>query len=261
MAAKQDWIWYELMTTDPQGAAKFYSDVVGWRVAPYPAPEGMPPYLVGHVGDRGVVGIMNMPPTVPAGMPPNWTGYIHTQNCDETVRAVIEAGGSVKFGPVDLPGVGRIAAVADPEGGVFNLLQPGRTDAPPMPAAWTPGSVSWCELHSNQESNLNFYVKLFGWQKADAMDMGEHGTYQMFTTNDSPMTGGSMRKMQNSPEASMPTYWLFYFSVNGLDAAIERAKQGGGNIFMGPHEVPGGTWIALGNDPQGAMFALHSQTR
>lgn len=261
MSAQHDWIWYELMTTDPEAAAKFYGGVVGWKIAPYPGQPDGPQYLVGHVGDRGVVGMMQMPPTVPAGMPPNWTGYVHTDNVDSTAKELTEAGGSVKFGPMDLPGVGRLAAVADPEGGVFNLMQPAPTDAPPRPETWTPGSVSWCELHSNDEKNLDFYLKLFGWRKSDAMDMGEYGTYQMFSTNDSPMNGGSLRKIKGRPGESMATQWLYYFSVDGLDAAVERVKQGGGNIFMGPHEVPGGTWIALGNDPQGAMFALHSQAR
>ncbi|MFN2974339.1 VOC family protein [Terriglobus aquaticus] len=259
MAAKKDWIWYELMTSDPKGAAKFYSDVVGWKVEPFPGSANGTEYLVGSVGDRGVVGIMSMPPTVPPGMPPNWTGYIHTQNCDETAKAVTEAGGSVKFGPLDLPDVGRIAAVADPEGGVFNLLQPGRTDAPPRPESWVAGSVSWCELHSNDEKNLDFYVKQFGWDKVNAMDMGEHGVYQTFTSNDSRETGGSLRKGPH--EKGMPTYWLYYISVDGIDAAVGRINGGGGSVLMGPHEVPGGTWVAIGKDPQGALFALHSQTR
>lgn len=261
MAAKHDWIWHELMTTDPQAAATFYGDVVGWRVEKYPAPEGAPVYLVGQAGDRGVVGIMGMPQGAPVSMPPNWSGYIHTEDVDTTAKEITEAGGTVLRPPFEIPGVGRIAVVADPEGGRFNLMQPGRRDAPPKLEQNAPGNVSWCELHSTDEKNFDFYEKLFGWRKTEAMDMGEHGVYQIFTSNDNPMTGGSMRKMKDSPEANLPTYWLFYFSVDGIDAAIERAKQGGGKIFMGPHEVPGGTWIALGNDPQGALFALHSIER
>ena len=40
-----------------------------------------------------------------------------------------------------------------------------------------------------------------------------------------------------------------------IDAAAERVKTGGGWIFEGPFEVPGG-WIVRCIDPQGAVFAL-----
>jgi predicted enzyme related to lactoylglutathione lyase len=33
-------------------------------------------------------------------------------------------------------------------------------------------------------------------------------------------------------------------------------KAAGGTVSMGPHEVPGGDMIIIGNDPQGAEFAL-----
>jgi len=32
----------------------------------------------------------------------------------------------------------------------------------------------------------------------------------------------------------------------------------GGKVIMGPMEVPGGDWIAIATDPQGAPFAVHS---
>ena len=46
-----------------------------------------------------------------------------------------------------------------------------------------------------------------------------------------------------------------------LDAAIDRAKTGGGTVTMGPHDVPGGSRIVMGTDPQGASFALVSQDK
>lgn len=261
MSDKQDWIWYELMTTDPAAAARFYGAVVGWEITKYPAPDDAPQYWVCHAGGRGVAGIMNKPAEVPAHVSPNWSGYIHSANADSTAAAVQEAGGSILRAPFDIPGVGRIAVVADPQGGRFNLMQPTPQDAPPKLAQNTLGNVCWCELHSDSEDNFDFYQKLFGWQKVQAMDMGEFGVYQTFTTNDNPSTGGSMRKHATGPEAEMPTYWLFYFCVDGIDAAMARVQRSGGTIFMGPHQVPGDTWIALGRDPQGGVFALHSASK
>jgi predicted enzyme related to lactoylglutathione lyase len=83
------------------------------------------------------------------------------------------------------------------------------------------------------------------------MDMGAMGTYQIFSA-DGQMIGGMFTK----PPAVPAPFWLYYFVVDAIDAAIERVKAGGGQILNGPMEVPGGDWIIQGRDPQGAMFAL-----
>ena len=51
-------------------------------------------------------------------------------------------------------------------------------------------------------------------------------------------------------------FWLYYFYVGDVDAAVERVKGAGGHILDGPVDVPGGTWVVRCTDPQGAMFAL-----
>jgi predicted enzyme related to lactoylglutathione lyase len=40
--------------------------------------------------------------------------------------------------------------------------------------------------------------------------------------------------------------------------AAQRIPELGGKVMRPPHEVPGGTWITICSDPQGAMFALTS---
>ena len=63
--------------------------------------------------------------------------------------------------------------------------------------------------------------------------------------------------MPDTPAA----FWLYYFNVDAVDAAIARVTDGGGQIIMGPHQVPGGSWIVQCFDPQGAMFALVGSKR
>jgi predicted enzyme related to lactoylglutathione lyase len=65
----------------------------------------------------------------------------------------------------------------------------------------------------------------------------------------------------NKPEQMPVSAWSFYFNVDGIDAAAERLNGAGGQVLMGPHEVPGGSWIVQAIDPQGAHFALVSRTR
>jgi uncharacterized protein len=73
----------------------------------------------------------------------------------------------------------------------------------------------------------------------------------LFATGDASV-GGMMTKMAHVP---VP-FWLYYFVVANIDAAIARATDGGGQIMHGPVQVPGGVWIAQALDPQGAMFAV-----
>jgi uncharacterized protein len=62
--------------------------------------------------------------------------------------------------------------------------------------------------------------------------------------------------MTRDPKNSPVPFWLYYFAVEDIDAAARRIQEKQGQIFMGPHEVPGGQFIILGSDPQGAMFSL-----
>ncbi len=82
------------------------------------------------------------------------------------------------------------------------------------------------------------------------------GKYQIFTIKDQQM-GGMMKKMAQEPVA----HWVYYINVEAIDAAVERVKSAGGQVINGPMEVPGGSWIINGLDPQGAMFALVAPKR
>ena len=50
--------------------------------------------------------------------------------------------------------------------------------------------------------------------------------------------------------------WLYYINVDDIDAAATRVVEAGGEVLHGPHQVPGGNWVVMGRDPQGAEFAL-----
>ncbi|HEY1451933.1 MAG TPA: VOC family protein, partial [Roseiarcus sp.] len=52
-----------------------------------------------------------------------------------------------------------------------------------------------------------------------------------------------------------------YIDVDAIDAAAERVKSAGGKVVNGPMQVPGGSWVINGLDPQGATFALVAPKR
>jgi predicted enzyme related to lactoylglutathione lyase len=242
-----DFVWYELMTSDVAAARDFYAEVVGWAIED----SGMPgmTYLLARVDGTQIAGMMGFPPDVP-GAKPGWSGYIAVADVDAMAGRVTAAGGTVHRAPGDIPGVGRFAVVADPQGAVFMLFRGEGDPAPELPYA-TPGTAGWHELHSSdREAALAFYQALFGWTKDVAFEMGPMGTYQIFATGSVP--NGGMMNGGHVPGC----YWLYYFNVADIDAAVARLTAGGGTLLSGPNPVPGDIWTITAHDPQGALFAL-----
>lgn len=114
--------WSELMTSDPQAALAFYRQLFGWTVDVMPMPQG--DYHVVKAGDTAVGGIMKMPPEAAAGgMPPCWGVYVTVDDVDACAARVGALGGKVLHPPTDIPGVGRFAVIADPQGAWINVIK------------------------------------------------------------------------------------------------------------------------------------------
>lgn len=111
--------WAELLTTDPDKAAAFYGRLFGWTCDTMDMGSG--PYRVVKVGDASVGGIMAIPQQS-AGMPPTWGSYVTVTAVDETVALCQQLGGKVLVPPMDVPGVGRMAVLLDPQGAAINVI-------------------------------------------------------------------------------------------------------------------------------------------
>jgi predicted enzyme related to lactoylglutathione lyase len=243
-------IWYELMTTDVEAAARFYGEVVGWSVSPSGAPGK--DYRIWSIAGEAVGGLLSIDAEGHAkDMPPVWFSYLHAADVDGSAAAIQAAGGGVHLPPWDIPGVGRMALVADPQGAAFYVMAPIGIGPSTAFAPGRPGHGGWHELHTTDwRSALDFYAARFGWAPSDAVDMGAMGTYQLFKAD-----GDALGGMMNSAAFSRPL-WLYYFNVDDIHAAKTRVEMAGGTILAGPHEVPSGNWILQARDPQGAAFAL-----
>jgi hypothetical protein len=253
-------IWYELMTTDLDKALDFYTKVVGWTATDHENSGADFRYVILSAGERGIGGAIQLTDEMCAGgARPGWVGYIEVADTDSATARIAEAGGRILMQPGDIPNVGRFAMVADPGGAAFYLLTPGPQDDEPPPAdPEAPGMVSWRELYAGngQKAAFDFYSGQFGWETLTEMDMGPMGSYRIFG-HDGEQIGGMMDKPAQMPASA----WTFYVNVDSVDSAVERVEAGGGQIVMGPMEVPGGSWVVQGIDPQGAAFALISLQR
>jgi len=112
-------IWNEVITPDVAAATVFYAEVLGvsWEEMPM---DGGPAYTCLVVEERQVGGAM--PPPM-EGIPPHWNVYFNVESVDDTVAQATSLGGSVLAPAFDVPGVGRMAVLADPQGGMFSLMQ------------------------------------------------------------------------------------------------------------------------------------------
>jgi predicted enzyme related to lactoylglutathione lyase/NifU-like protein involved in Fe-S cluster formation len=251
--ARGRFVWYDLLTNDPNSAVPFYTTVVGWGTQLFDG--GGEGYTMWTNGPTPIGGISHLPPeAAAAGAPPHWLPYIGTPDTDATAKRCEQLGGKVLTQPMDIPTIGRFAVLADPQGAVFAVFT-ALDQAPGHEGQPTLGDFSWHELATTDyEAAWNFYSELFGWEKDSVMDMGPSGMYLMFKRNGVTL-GGMYNKSADMP---WPSNWLCYAKVDDVQDRVSTITNNGGQIAVGPMEVPGGDWIVVGTDPQGAAFALHS---
>lgn len=239
--------WYELTTPDLEAAQAFYTAVIGWTFSG----AGMPDfdYRLASAGGDMVAGLM-LPPK--AGMPPFWTVYVAVDDGEATLAALRAGGGMVHKDLAEIPGTGRFAIVADPQGAVFGILEPLPGGAGGAFDQKKSGHGNWHELMSSDpKAAMAFYGRVFGWTPSQSMDMGEMGSYDLFAHRGADI-GGMMRLMPGMTGS----FWLPYFGAEGIDRAVAQVTGSGGRVMNGPMEVPGGAWIIQAQDPQGAMVAF-----
>jgi len=242
--------WVELGTTNADAAKKFYASLFGWE--PKDTPTGdAGTYTLLMLGGREVGGLSNMQKEqLTQGVPPHWLPYIAVASADETTKKAETLGAMVLAGPFDVMEHGRMSVIQDPTGAAFAIWQ-----AKSHPGAGVrdePGSISWCELLTNDAAKAGkFYTGLFGWSLQEMPMPGMK--YTVFTRGTSQV-GGMMTIMKEW--GPMPSNWLTYFAVADCNGTAEKAKKLGGTIMKAPDDIPGVGRFAILGDPQGGTFAI-----
>ena len=239
-------VWYELVSNDAKQAQAFYGEVLGWKVAAFPM--GGASYemiLTGDSLDTMIGGYS----AITAGQPSHWISYVSVENVDSAARTAAANGGRVVDAASDLPGVGRRARIADPQGAEICLFT--RTNGDPPDAPATAGRWFWNELHTNDpNAALSFYEKVVGFSHR-SMDMGPGETYHIIS-RDGVDRGGVTHHLPSG----VPPHWLPYVYVDDTDATIARAKRNGATIPTGPADIPGVGRFGVLKDPTGAVLAV-----
>ena len=236
-------VWFEHVSRDAKKAQAFYGEVLGWRVEPFPM--GADAYEMIHSGDTMIGGYAS----TKSGQSAHWVAYVSVEDVDAAAKAAVANGGKVVEAPSDIPGVGRWARIADPQGAEICPFKNTTGDPPDETAP--AGRFFWNELHTTDpESAVAFYEKVFGFTR-QTMDMGPAGNYYILAKD-----GVSRAGVTGHLPAGTPPHWLPYVEVDDPDATIARAKKLGAKISMAPEDIPGVGRFGVFEDPTGAVLAV-----
>jgi uncharacterized protein len=261
--------WVDASLPEPGAALDFYSGLFGWEFSNR-MPEGDPQgqYYVAQLGDGDVAAIGS----IAEGAPPipMWNTYVAVESADETAAKVRDAGGTVAMEPFDIPGAGRMAVFADPEGAVFCVWQAGEHRGATVVNEH--GALNFNGLETRDADGARaFYGAVFGWT---TLDLG--GGAQMWTL---PGYGDHLESLQPGlrdqiaavggppgfedvvaslnpiadDQPDVPAHWSVTFGADDARATAARAAELGGTVLMEPMDVPWSRMTVL-RDPQGATF-------
>lgn len=110
--------WNELYTNDTAAAAAFYSGLFGYGTK---ESQMSMPYTEFQQDEKSIAGMMAITPEM-GEVPPHWSIYFTVTNCEETFAKANELGASVIVAPMEVPGIGTMAIMQDPQGAVFSFI-------------------------------------------------------------------------------------------------------------------------------------------
>lgn len=249
-----EFCWVDIAVPDTDAAIAYYGDLLGWN-----ATSAGPVEVSGGYGFFDLKGKMTAGygPTQNEYQPPAWTGYITMASADETVAKVSEAGGTVVFGPDDLPeNAGRMAVCQDAEGAFFNVLQLGEHKGAAL--VNEVGTWTWNQLSTRDlDKAIAFYGHVFGWSSAKAPDAPANIPYSMWHVEGQRWEEGlaGIMEMGDTFPAEVPPHWMVFFAVADAQVACTTTTAAGGQVTVAPERIPVGT-LAVLVDPQGANLGI-----
>lgn len=234
--------WFEQLSKDPRAALRFYTETLPWKSESLPM--GTQSYTMLLAGEQGIGGLADLPKHVDT---PHWISYVSVDDVVATARRVVANGGKALMDAFDIPGVGKMQPVADPQGAAFFLFRSAEGD---KPAAKGPGAFHWNELWCDDaKSAAEFYAKVLGYTYS-TMETPT-GAYYVLANGEQQRAG-----IMTSPVAGIPSHWLPYVDVPDLDASLARVTRNEGSVEGEAMEMPGIGRFAFIRDPQGARLGL-----
>jgi predicted enzyme related to lactoylglutathione lyase len=241
----------ELVTPDFDASKHFYSSLFGWTFRD--AQAGKLQYAEAMLDGRVVGGLIHK--DLPPGdqHKPAWLTFISVHDVDAAKAAAVGKGAKVLFEPHSLPGRGKEAVFADPQGAVFAVIDSSSGDPPDELAS--PGEWIWSSLiTSDVDASAAFYQTLFNYDVFPVDDDGDGDSDHAVFASDNYARASA----NSTPEkqGARHSHWINFVRVDNVDATVANVNQLGGRIVVEPRDDRQGGRIAVAVDPQGAHFGL-----
>jgi len=118
LAQGKAFVWHEITTGDVDGSIAFYTGALDFGTLEMPMGD-MGTYKMLTRNGAPVCGVTASQP----GMPPHWAVYLSVDDVDAKLEVVKTKGASVVVPPMDVPEVGRMALIQDPQGAYVWLFK------------------------------------------------------------------------------------------------------------------------------------------
>lgn len=247
MVGRGRFIWHELLTRDIPGAKSFYGRLFGWKTRETEIPD-LGPYTVVHDGDREACGIVHLRQM---SEPVRWMPSVWVDDVPGAAKATVFWGGDIRGGPFDVPGLGEILMIRDPNGAELTLVRPDPT-TPARADRVRVGSMCHHVLVTlDLDKAKNFYEHLLGW-KMKLVEIAPNRKIPIFLVE---RTRVASMHVLAKPEDGI-CQWVSGIGVKNLPAAHTKAVQLGAQSLVPPTRFGklGATDLLV--DPTGAPLAL-----
>ena len=251
-------IWHDLISDDPAGSERFYSELLGWEFRSL-ALVGAKYWVIHHRG-QPVGGMVDQRPLPAKRDISQWVSVLSSADIEASVAAVTESGGAVLRQPVSLGDRGRIAVFTDPQGALFAALQTANGDPADGGGLPPPGGFLWHELWTSApDAAAAFYQRLSGLDGAGVSLDSPEGIavrYHVLSDGAQPRAG-----IRTKPAAEAPPLWVPYVRADdfaALENLLDRVPELGGEVLVPALARPAGGHMALIAGPSGAPLALQT---
>jgi uncharacterized protein len=123
LAAGRAFPWHEVYAPSVEKAIDFYTNALGFGTEAYPMGE-MGTYNMLTYNGTAVAGMMSTNDMQMQGVPPHWSVYLNVDDVDARLAKCKEHGATCVVEPMDIPNVGRMTLIADPQGAHIWLFKP-----------------------------------------------------------------------------------------------------------------------------------------
>ena len=242
-------IFVELVTPDLAAAKQFYAGLFGWTYRDIQA--GGTAYAEAFFDGRPVAGLIHKSLPASEHRQPAWLSFFAVRDVDAAKKVILQNGAKVLFEPHSIPGRGREAIFADPQGAVFAVLASSSGDPPDVMAA--PGEWIWSSLITRDpDTNAAFYQTLFDYEVFELPASEGHQHLLLASDNHARASVNSLPV--NRPNAH--PHWLNYVRVEDAVKMTAKVVALGGRVLVEPRIDRHGGKVAVVADPLGAPFGL-----